>query len=110
MNKLSTRLMFLRFRESPISSGQSIRVKMSLMNKELLFLLYGSPSFRAFSQIGHWQTGLGVGVVPPEPKIVSFIELLGPAMRKNYCGFQSRVREHGEGNRDDVSLLYVVDF
>jgi hypothetical protein len=79
---------FLRLRESPISSGQSIRVKMSLMNKELLFLLYGSPSFRAFSQIGHWQTGLGVGVVPPEPTIVRFIEVLGPETRKTIAVFK----------------------
>jgi len=42
-----------------------------LLKREQLFLLYGSPIFRAFSQVGHWQKGRGVGIAPPEPKQVS---------------------------------------
>ena len=48
-------------------------MKTLFMKKELLFRLYGSPSFRAFLQTIHWQNGLGVGVAPPEPIIVKFI-------------------------------------
>ena len=58
-----------------MSSAQSISANASSTNKELLFRLYGSPSSLAFSQMEHRQKGLGVGVAPPEPKIVNLTGL-----------------------------------